>query len=337
MEGAGTLGSVTVRSPSIQLRINGNASDANTDFDLNGTSQRIAGMGGNGGKLVNNKPGTTSTLTLGFLPGHVDTTTASWGGAYKDNNNGDGGIVAITKTGSNTQVLSGNLHSYSGPTTISEGKIEFTSSGAPSPNSSIKLSGTGGLSLLFTGVRGVPSLSINGVPQPAGYYNAASNPAQISGAGTLYVLGALPASDIYSYSADATVSSSTFFRPFGDVQIDSPAILNLTFNGTSTVNGLFLSGVRQPSGVYGAIGSGAEFETASITGGGTLTVTNAQASIPATLAITGPATSPVLTWTSVGVLQSSSDLSTWTNLPAARSPFSVTPIADAKLYYRIKQ
>jgi hypothetical protein len=30
-------------------------------------------------------------------------------------------------------------------------------------------------------------------------------------------------------------------------------------------------------------------------------------------------------------------LSTWTNLPSARSPFNVTPLADSKLYYRIKQ
>ena len=334
------------------LIINGGINDLRVDF--NGHDQTTAGLAGNGGVLANNLDGTTVTLTVGAAnlstPGAGGTGTAAnapWpagggnptnNGRIVDNTTGGTGKMAITKIGTGTIRLNTSQSSYSGPTTINAGVLSFSAAAAPSPNSEIKITATGQLELLYTGTRSVAGLFLNGVAQPNGVYGAGTNPGVITGPGTIYVNAAMP-SDIYVYDANATVDTNAArnFKSFGDLVINAPAVLNLTASGSTSINGLFLSGVRQASGVYGAIGSGAEFETASITGGGTLTVTNAQASIPATIAITGPATSPVLTWTSVGVLQSSSDLSTWTNLPSARSPFNVTPLADSKLYYRIKQ
>ena len=55
------------------------------------------------------------------------------------------------------------------------------------------------------------------------------------------------------------------------------SILDLTFVGTDTINQLFIDGFQQAAGVYGATGSGAENETALITGSGTLTVTSGPA------------------------------------------------------------
>ena len=345
-------GNTTTSSPGGTLIINGGINDLRIDF--NGHDQTTGGLAGNGGVLANNLDGTTVTLTVGTAnlssPGAAGTATAAnapWpsgggnptnSGRIVDNTTGGSGKMAITKIGTGTVRLNTSQSTYSGPTAITAGVLSFSAAAAPSPNSEIKITATGQLELLYTGTRSVAGLFLNGVAQPNGVYGAGTNPGVITGPGTIYVNAATP-SDIYIYNANATVDTNAArnFKPFGDLVINAPAILNLTASGTTTINGLFLSGVRQPSGVYGAIGSGAEFETASITGGGTLTVTNAQASIPATLAITGPATSPVLTWTSVGVLQSSSDLSTWTNLPSARSPFNVTPLADSKLYYRIKQ
>lgn len=259
LEGAGRLGNVTTRTPSIGLRINGNASDPNPDVDLNGTHQRISGIGGNGGKLLNNKAGTSSVLTMGFVAGHVDTVVPGWPGAFVDNNTGSGGILGISKTGINTQILTGSLHTYSGPTLINEGILQFGTAAAPSPNSDIQINGNGKLDLLYP--------------------------------------------------------------------------------GTKNVNGLFLNGVRQTPGEYGALGSIAPvIATAFITGSGTVTVTPVHPSYPAVMTISpSSGGNPTLTWTGVGLLQSSSNLAAWTDLPGAASPFQITVTSAAKLYFRIKQ
>jgi autotransporter-associated beta strand protein len=54
----------------------------------------------------------------------------------------------------------------------------------------------------------------------------------------------------------------------------SGATLDLGFDGTDTVDKLFIGATQQPAGVYGALLSGAQFEIAQITGTGTLTVSS---------------------------------------------------------------
>lgn len=53
--------------------------------------------------------------------------------------------------------------------------------------------------------------------------------------------------------------------------------LDLTFVGTDTIDQLFIDGVQQPAGVYGATSSGAKNKTPLITGTGTLTVQSSPA------------------------------------------------------------
>jgi autotransporter-associated beta strand protein len=58
-----------------------------------------------------------------------------------------------------------------------------------------------------------------------------------------------------------------------DVFVAGGATLNLNTSGAvDVIDSLFLSGMSQAAGVYGAVGSGAQFETAFLTGSGRLQV-----------------------------------------------------------------
>ena len=199
LKGAGTLGVVTARTPSIGLRINGD-NNLPAEVDFNGTSQRVSGMGGNGGKIVNDMPGTVSVLTLGVAPGHLDTAVASWVGSFRDNS-GTGGILAVTKIGTNKQILTGSLHSYSGPTRIKEGTIEFATTAAPSPNSDHYVTSPGKLALLYSGSKPLKRLFLNGVQVGLGTYDAASYPDFIEGPGSIEVTDETPVTLTISRSA----------------------------------------------------------------------------------------------------------------------------------------
>lgn len=90
--------------------------------------------------------------------------------------------------------------------------------------------------------------------------------------------GTLLLSGQNSYTGDTTVNEGTviltqsLLADNADVSIDAGASLKLDFVDSDTIDQLHLGGITQQPGIYGAIGSGAEFETARITGTGTLTV-----------------------------------------------------------------
>ena len=222
LKGAGTLGVVTARTPSIGLRINGD-NNLPAEVDFNGTSQRVSGMGGNGGKIVNDMAGTTSVLTLGFATDHLDTAVASWVGSFRDNT-GSGGILAVTKIGINKQILTGNLHTYSGPTCIKEGTIEFGTSAAPSPNSDHYVTSPGSLSLLYSGSKPIKRLFLNGVQLGLGTYDAASHPDLISGPGSIQVTDDTPVTLTISRSG----SNVTVTWPGGGLLQESTTLADWT-------------------------------------------------------------------------------------------------------------
>ncbi len=94
-----------------------------------------------------------------------------------------------------------------------------------------------------------------------------------SGLGTLALNGA------NSYSGDTTVAAGTlslggrYLADASDVYLSNGAFLNLNFAGTSDdVNSLFIDGISQPVGTWGAVGSGAQFSSPLITGPGMLKV-----------------------------------------------------------------
>lgn len=98
---------------------------------------------------------------------------------------------------------------------------------------------------------------------------AGSNKLTLSGANT--------------YAGDTTVNAGTlslsaaYLADGSDVRITTGATLDLTTATTDTIDELILDGTPQAAGVYGAIGSGAQFERSYITGTGTLTVTTGPA------------------------------------------------------------
>jgi fibronectin-binding autotransporter adhesin len=95
-----------------------------------------------------------------------------------------------------------------------------------------------------------------------------------SGAGTQTFSGPL------RYDGHTTINGGTLslgvinpFNDFANVTIAaSAATLNLTFAGTDDVDKLFIGATQQLAGIYGAMGSGVQFEIPQITGTGTLTV-----------------------------------------------------------------
>ncbi|MEX2309629.1 MAG: autotransporter-associated beta strand repeat-containing protein [Pirellulales bacterium] len=95
-----------------------------------------------------------------------------------------------------------------------------------------------------------------------------------SGAGTL----ALTAAN--SYTGETTVQAgilrmnSPFLADAADVYLSTGGTLNLNFTGSpDIIDSLFINGVSQAAGLWGAVGSGAQYISALITGAGRLQVT----------------------------------------------------------------
>lgn len=172
----------------------------------------------------------------------------------------------LTKAGAGTLIFS-NDNSYLQTLTITAGVMQVGNGGI-----------TGNLST--TAVINNASLVINrsldvGVTEFT-MVNA------ISGTGTLTHTG--PAITVLSgantYTGDTIVTNGIVRHPnanFADtasIQMSGSGKLDLTHAGSDTVLKLILNGTAQAVGVYGATGSGAQFETPFITGAGTLTVTS---------------------------------------------------------------
>lgn len=94
-----------------------------------------------------------------------------------------------------------------------------------------------------------------------------------SGAGTMSITTAA------SYTGDTQVQdgvlsiAQAYLANGADVRVIGDGKLNLGFSGSDTVRAFYIDDQLQYAGVWGAIGSGAQFESASLTGTGTLTVT----------------------------------------------------------------
>jgi fibronectin-binding autotransporter adhesin len=254
-------------------------------FDLNGTNQITGSIVGTGGVFANNAAGTNSTLIVGGAnfttpygtigqgltnntsnsntqnpwpnSGGAPTMVNGWltngtnNGKITDNTTFTGGKMALTKVGTGTIIFNTAASDYSGPTTIYEGILRFTSVAAPSPKSSIRIFTPGVLQLDHAGTKNVNALYINGVKQAAGGpYSASTHPGFITGSGEVTVV---------------------------EVNPDETPVLSIS---------------------------------------------------------TGATTATVI-WTGFGMLQESTDLVTWTDLPNASTPYTA-PLAGPKRFYRLR-
>lgn len=100
----------------------------------------------------------------------------------------------------------------------------------------------------------------------------------INGGLTKAGAGALALTGANSYAGDTNVEagslsiSSAFLANGADVRLATGATLNLNFVGIDVIDSLFIDGASQAVGTWGAIGSGAEFTSALITGVGLLQI-----------------------------------------------------------------
>ncbi len=97
-------------------------------FDLNGNSEAIDALSGSGGSITNTAGSTTSTLTVGANNG-----SGTYNGTIV-NGASNTGIVAITKNGSGSLVLTG-INTYTGETDINAGTLDI--SGGSSTTSTV--------------------------------------------------------------------------------------------------------------------------------------------------------------------------------------------------------
>ena len=98
--------------------------------------------------------------------------------------------------------------------------------------------------------------------------------------------GLLELSGANTYSGDTAILEGglslvdPWLADVADIYLESDGALNLEFNGIDVVDALYINGVSQPTGTWGGVGSGAEFESPLILGAGLLQVSTAEPPIP---------------------------------------------------------
>lgn len=105
--------------------------------------------------------------------------------------------------------------------------------------------------------------------------------------------GQINLTGINTFTGNITINQGTlrinnaFIADTATVSLDTGAIFNLNFAGTDTIAGLFLAGLSQSSGTYGAVGSGASFTSSFFTGSGILNVVASAVPEPSTYGLIG--------------------------------------------------
>jgi|694.fasta_scaffold27196_7 fibronectin-binding autotransporter adhesin len=208
--------------PSTTRLVFNTPNSTNARFIPEGFSQTVSGIdssGGSGIMIVEaasvNVSNTPSTLTVAVASG----TSFTYAG-YLRNAQGSAtnSALSITKTGSGSQVFSGDsgLVTYTGPTTINAGVLEFSGAGSVANDSAITLAGG---TARFAG-GGTRSTAIGGT---GGLEKTGENLLTLSGSNTYTGLTTISAGTL---AVNGSITSA--------VNVANAAILS----GTGTVSGL---------------------------------------------------------------------------------------------------
>lgn len=163
-------------------------SNPDAEFDLNGLNQEVAGLSLSGSGVPTKNSVNNSSATLATLTVNTPAATPStFGGILKGN-------LALTKTGSDTLTLTNTANVYTGATTVSGGTLSLAAINAANESSTVTIAATGAtLDLAFSGTDTVDKLFIGTTQMAAGEYGAVGSLSpvigipQITGTGTLTV------------------------------------------------------------------------------------------------------------------------------------------------------
>ncbi|MFD0894631.1 autotransporter-associated beta strand repeat-containing protein [Luteolibacter ambystomatis] len=313
--GAGTIGTSlllgTVTIPAGEgITLDTGAAGQRSSIRVAGTADsavingNITLAGSGRAQLYSEGTGASSLVINGNISGTVGDSFAVRGGAAATATGTINGTVSIgtvpfQKTDASVWTINSTGNSW-GATTISVGTLKLGVNDALPTTTGITI-GQNGQSAIFdlngknqtitglAGVAGSTAISVTSATAATLTMNNTlaqtfgTNGGIISGAIKLVKTGAgtFNLSGIHTYTGDTTVSAgklsltNAYLADTADVRLATGATLDLTFAGTDTIDELYIDGVAQAGGTWGAIGSGATHETGLITGTGKLQVTTA--------------------------------------------------------------
>lgn len=176
----------------------------------------------------------------------------------------DGGTATVALNGGT--LTTREIARWSVPSTIAFNGGTLRAAG----NTSVLLNGfTSGSAVIQAG--GL-TIDTNGFTVSTVAELTGSGPLNKTGSGTLSLEGAYAHTGTTAVNAGTLRLTSARLADTGSVSIATGATLQLDFTGTDTIGSLTLGGVTHPSGTWGAIGSGAQHESALLTGTGRLQV-----------------------------------------------------------------
>ena len=272
------------------------AASTDRNFTVTQLGGRIDASGFNNNPLVFTS---TDPITLTGVGPRTFTLSGSSSGNSAGNNIF---APAITDQGANPTTLVKNVtgtwtltntnNSYSGNTSITAGRLKLGASGVI-PDASLVTMTNSGFPLVFDlngfdeAVRSISgtggSIVLGAQTLTLGAPNNETFSGVISGLGGRIVKagsGTLTLAGVNTYTGDTVIQAGTlqinklYLANGADVRMANGTVFNLNFTGTDVVDSLYISGLSQAVGTWGAIGSGAAHESAMFSGTGVLQVTN---------------------------------------------------------------